>query len=273
MAQVLKTCGSNPSEVRILYSPPKKSVSFGFYLLLLIMDQRFGGVEGRRKGGIVSQQKRRLFPQHYASLGCNVAKTVKSPRKNYLLSEIIGIILGDGGITNNQLSITLNAEKDINYDIYVQNAIHNLFNISSGKFKIKNTKAVCIKVSGVNFIKALNKFGLNAKNKVREQAGVPTWISNNLNYSKWCLRGLMDTDGGVFINKYKINNKEYTYNKICFTNKSSPLLKFVHQTLQKLGYHPCYCGNNKVWIASYKEVSKYLKHVGSSNYRLLKYIK
>ena len=82
----------------------------------------------------------------------------------------------------------------------------------------------------------------------------------------------MDTDGGIFKNKYTIKGRDYAYQKICFTNKSKPLIKFVFDTLIDNNFHPKQYKGDKVWLCSCKEVQKYLRVIGSSNYRLYKWL-
>ncbi|MCX6704929.1 MAG: LAGLIDADG family homing endonuclease, partial [Candidatus Woesebacteria bacterium] len=104
--------------------------------------------------------------------------------------------------------------------------------------------------------------------------GVPDWIQQKNEYRIACLRGLMDTDGGVFIHKYKVNNKYYSYRKICFTNRSVPLLRFVYDTLKELGLTAKIVDkveNKKVWLYNTHEVASYLAIVKSSNWRLNRY--
>jgi len=83
----------------------------------------------------------------------------------------------------------------------------------------------------------------------------------------------MDTDGGIFIHKYKVNKKQYSYKKICFTNRSLPLLIFVKETLEELGFTPkliTKVENKKVWLYNEQEVKNYMRIVGSHNERLLR---
>ena len=235
------------------------------------MAEKFGGIEGRRRGGCVSQLRRKQYPLYYIELGCNVAKTSLIPNRSRCLSEIIGSILGDGGLTSNQLHITLNSEKDADYCIYLRKLLRHVFKLDVGYFKRKGVKAVVLTVSGINFVNNLKVLGLKTGNKVTQQVSVPPWIINSPSYSRWCLRGLMDTDGGIFKNKYTINGRDYAYQKICFTNKSKPLIKFVFDTLTNNNFHPKQYKGDKVWLCSCKEVQKYLKIVGSSNYRLNKW--
>ena len=84
----------------------------------------------------------------------------------------------------------------------------------------------------------------------------------------------MDTDGGVFLHRYKVGGQEYKYRKISFSNRSVPLLLFVSNTLTELGFTPKIIDkveNKKVWLYNTNEVKKYLEVVGTHNPRLLKW--
>jgi len=107
-----------------------------------------GNSWGRRKGGIVSQQKRKEYPDYYRQLGCPIPRDFNCPR-SARLAEFFGTVLGDGGIRPYQLTITLNSE-----------AAKELFGYNPHVFKIKNCKAVCITYSGVNLIQFLVDNGL-----------------------------------------------------------------------------------------------------------------
>lgn len=109
-------------------------------------------------------------------------------------------------------------------------------------------------------------------NKVTQQVDVPGWIKQNPDLSRLCLRGLIDTDGGIFTHSYMVKQKTYSYLKLNFSNLSQPLRHFAYNTLKSVGLTPKYRDNNQVWLYSQKEVIKYLEIVGSSNHRLLKKI-
>jgi hypothetical protein len=227
-----------------------------------------GTTEGRKKGGRISQLNRKNNPDHYLSCGCFIAKKIQIPKNKIQIAELIGIILGDGGITQGQIHITLNSISDRQYANYVRKLIENLFCLKTGMYKKKNANANVIYVSGVNLIKYMISKGLMIGNKVKNQVDAPNWIKQNIKLSTACLRGLIDTDGGIFFHNYTVKKKPYSYLKLSFTNKSLPLLNFVHKTLSELNFHPKFFGNNRVWLYSEKEVKTYLKTVGSSNNRL-----
>lgn len=227
-----------------------------------------GTLEGRKRGGsraLAILRQRGVIPP---------AKEFNFPRvRNADLAEFIGILLGDGGITREQACITLNSEEDKEYLWYVLRLITELFHFSASFFKRKNCKANVIYCNGVKLINYLLQLGLKVGNKVRQQVDVPEWIKVNKIYSISCLRGLMDTDGGVFVHRYKVHGKEYKYLKICFTNRSMPLLMFVSKVLKDLGYTPkevLKTENKKVWLYNQGEVLRYLHVVGTHNQRLYK---
>lgn len=225
-----------------------------------------GTPEGRRKGGLTSQKLRRNNPEKY-----KFRKKITYPRPSHKLAEAFGIILGDGGITINQVFISLNAIADRVYADFVKNLFSGLFCIEVKEYKRKvSNNTLILGMSSVNLVEFLIKRGLFIGDKVRKQVGVPTWIIKNPGYRKGCLRGLMDTDGGVFKHKYTVNDRNYIYKKICFSNRSIPLLYFVRDELKNLGLNPKIQDKKQVWVYNKEGVRKYLKFVGSHNPRLLK---
>lgn len=196
-----------------------------------------GTPEGRKKGGRISQEKRKAHPELYPKhIRRNTFKTPS--RLDPLLSEFVGIVLGDGGITRQQVHITLNAIADQHYVPHVRDLIYKLFGYRPSLFLHKQDNGITVVITGVDFIEYLVQLGLKIGNKVKQQVDVPDWIKANPQLSKACLRGLMDTDGGIFTHRYKVNKKLYSYLKLCFSNMSIPLKQFVYNTLLKEGFTP-----------------------------------
>lgn len=225
--------------------------------------------EGRSKGGrkaIAILRKKGLIP---------LRKTYTVPTKySSKLAEFIGIMLGDGGLTPSQSHITLNSEADNEYIIFVCDMGKDLFGESPKMHKHKNDKAVALYYNGVSLVGYLTSLGLKIGNKVKQQVGVPDWVLSSQEFKIACLRGLMDTDGGVFLHNYKVKNIEYSYRKIAFSNRSMPLLVFVFEVLKGLGFTPKIIDkieNKRVWLYNEQEVKRYLQLVGTHNTRLLKY--
>lgn len=228
-----------------------------------------GTKEGRRKGGIIAMaimRKKGIIP---------LTKTYKLPHGySEDLAEFMGIMLGDGGMTRLQCNITLNSQADKDYISFVSDLAYRLFSEKPKMFKKKDCNAIALYYHGVLLINYLCALGLKVGNKVRQQVDAPNWIKKSSLYRTACLRGLMDTDGGVFIHRYTVNGKKYQYKKICFSNRSMPLLIFVMETLTALGFNPKLIDkveNKKVWLYNESEVDRYLSIVGSNNLRLLKF--
>ncbi len=75
-----------------------------------------GTIEGRRKGG---KKTISLFHQDKdlaKKAGFIIRKEIKYPAKCVELAELIGVILGDGGLSGNyQLTVSLNSKTDKEY--------------------------------------------------------------------------------------------------------------------------------------------------------------
>lgn len=228
------------------------------------------GIPGNRatraKGGKKAIKKLENLDNNFTQ-----RKKFKKPRKSNLLAEFVGLLLGDGSLGENRVSVYLNSKADKDYAQFVKKITKYLFGVS---FKVRERKGwnvLVIYEYGVNLVKYLKKIGLEPGDKTKNQVAVPEWIKGNVGYRKSCLRGLMDTDGGIFLHRYKINEKQYQYRKLCFTNRSLPLLSFVENTLTilQLNPKPSYkLDNKKVWIYNKRGVMGYLKTVGTHNPRL-----
>ena len=222
-----------------------------------------GTPEGRRKGGQISQLRRKLYPELYKN--CNIAKTWNEPGKSEELAELVGIILGDGGISDYQVEVSLNRELEQDYLQFVANLIHKLFGEEPKKHD-RNTpqKVADICISGVKLVEFLQKLGLEKGDKVMHQVEVPLWIWGRREYAISCLRGLMDTDGCVFLHDHVVHKVRCLNFGMSFSSHSQPLLDFVYSVLNSLGYTAKRRDYN-VFLYRETEVLKYAGEIGFSN--------
>lgn len=223
-----------------------------------------GTPAGRRKGGLTTQRLIRMNPAWALQSGIVVRKKIYDPGYSPELAEFIGIMLGDGGLTNYQLNITLNSQTDKKYLGYVKSLIEKLFQIQSTVVLRKNELAACIVVSSRNLVELARRYGLKVGNKVKQSVDVPDWILRKNEFSVACLRGLMDTDGSCYAYTHSVNKKRYCNLALCFTNASGPLLKSVYVILDKNGYYPCVTGR-RVYVYRKNEIAKYFQKVGTHN--------
>jgi len=196
---------------------------------------------------------------------------LKKPKLSKDLAEFTGIVMGDGGISKNQVTITLHAFDDKEYQEFVTNIINKLFYIKPKIYKIKTSPVNRISVSRTELVKFCNKkLGLKIGNKVKQNFDIPDWIKQNEKFQIPCIRGLIDTDGCIFTHNYKVNGKWYSYKKLCFTSYSKPLLESVYMILKKIGLNPRKAYHRDIRLDSIEDMKKYFEIVGTNNLKHLK---
>jgi len=193
-------------------------------------------IEDKIKGGHNSQIRRAENPDYYRALGCNIPNIFEVPAYSCQLAEFVGIVLGDGGITNEQCEISLHVEDDVEYAKHVKKLIDELFNASASICSYPRHRVIKVVVSGVKFVEILEDFGLRRGNKVKHQVDIPDWIKENPEYLRSCMRGLYDTDGGTFTHKHYVGGKRYVNFGITFTSASKPLLNSYKDGLTQNGF-------------------------------------
>lgn len=222
--------------------------------------------EGRKKGGIVSQLRRKKDPEKYRLLGCNVRKEYKVDKLSVEFAEATGIILGDGGISDNQLKVTLSSIVDREYAKYISFFFEKIFGSMPSLYERSNCNAIDLVISGVNLVEELEKWGFVRGDKVRHQVDFPAWIWNNKQFQKACVRGLMDTDGGCYFHKHKVNGLIYRNFGMSFSNKSLPLVQSMARVLKLLDLKFSIAKNGtRIYIYSFEEIKKYFRLIGSNN--------
>ncbi len=224
----------------------------------------FGTPEGRKRGGINSQKLFHLNPEYAKNMGIIMRKDIREPKPSKELAEFIGIMLGDGGMTNYQIHVTFNTKTDNEYGIYIRNLIKRLFRVSAPIISTDSDSADRIVASGVNLVEFLMKKGLRTGNKVKNKVNIPGWIFNNRVYSIACLRGLVDTDGSFYQYNHKVCNKKYCNFAMCFTNYSKPLLMSVYRILQNLDFSPI-MNTKRVYLHKRVDIDKYFLEIGTHN--------
>lgn len=196
----------------------------------------------------------------------NIRKPVRKPGKSKKLAEFIGILLGDGGITPMQITVTLHCRDDKEYIQYVAELMRNLFRVEPSISMRKRDQGSTILISRSNLVDYLvRSLGMKTGNKVAQQVDVPKWVKQNNAYLKACIRGLFDTDGCVVKHRYSVNGKIYEYKKLMFTNHSKPILFAVYDFLQSMGFNVRLSRDRNVWIDKQDHVRKYVREIGFHN--------
>lgn len=191
-------------------------------------------------------------------------KSIKLPPYGDLLAEFVGILMGDGGITERQIMITLNRHDDYRYGIFVKKTMKKLFNVIPSVRMVENVQKIYI--SRTNLVDFCKKIGLKVGNKIKQGLDIPDWVWQKDSFQKACVRGLMDTDGCVGIHRYIVKKKAYCYKKLVFTSASPPLVKSVMDILRKFNFNPRLARDGrKVWLDDSGKVREYMSVIGTSN--------
>jgi len=175
-------------------------------------------------------------------------------------AEFIGIMLGDGNIYRDAIRITINSEEQ-EFKKHIEKLFKRLFGIEPKVYRSKRSKSVCIYVYSKKLRMLLDKHGLNQGNKVRRNVQVPEWIKINKIFSKYCIRGMIDTDGCAHY--HKRDKRLY----ISFHNRATNLLMDLQKMARYFNFK--FIQNTHYSVTLYKkdEVIRYIKEIGFSNER------
>lgn len=199
-----------------------------------------------------------------------VPKEIKIPKKDDDFAEFVGIMLGDGGITERQITITLNSKDDVEYSNFVINLVKNLFGVSPGIYAGRKDSTIRIVISRTNLVKFCVKVGLKKGDKLKQGLDIPVWIKGKKSFKMMCVRGLMDTDGCIFNECHNINGKKYCYPRLSLVSVSRKLRGSVFTILKELGFSPKMRNNRSVQLENRDDIKRYFDIIGSSNPKHIK---
>jgi len=179
-------------------------------------------------------------------------------------------MMGDGGMTNRQFTITLHHIDDLAYSKFVVALIKKLFAVTPTVRHLAASSVNIIVVSRSGLIEYLHKLGLPIGNKVKQRFDIPQWIKENCDYMIACVRGLVDTDGCIFTHRYRVNGKLYSYKKLDFCSYSPPLINTVKDFFETLGIRAQIRGGVDARIENKAGIERYMQLIGSHNEKHLK---
>jgi len=200
-----------------------------------------------------------------------VPKTIQEPNFSEELAEFAGIMMGDGGITENQIRVTLNNKTDKLYSDFVKNLIRKLFQVRPSIYVDENDSTINIVVSRVRLVRFCKPIGLKVGNKLKQNLDIPEWIKGNKNFEISCVRGLIDTDGCLFNECHRIKGKRYCYPRLCFTSYSKTLCLSVFRILKKLGFSPKIRIRRNVQLENRNDIVRYFTVINTHNPHLRKH--
>tara|TARA_Y100000310_G_scaffold259717_1_gene268457 strand:+ start:1238 stop:2173 length:936 start_codon:yes stop_codon:yes gene_type:complete len=182
-------------------------------------------------------------------------------KPSYKLAELIGIYLGDGNLYHKTYGLTITCGKiDYNYITkYVPKLIKDIFNKEGLIYNSKKSKAINYRIYSKDICSYLiNNFNLSYGKKINTE--IPKIIFQNKSFLKACVRGLIDTDGGIY-RHHKTNLQ------IIFFNSQISLINSIKNALESLGFNPRIGKNNQnfcIYLFG-KEAIRYYHEIGFNN--------
>lgn len=198
-------------------------------------------------------------------------KQITTPEYSNELAEFFGIVFGDGGISTPwQCIISLNSVRDKDYVLYIRDLVIRLFGLVPAIRDRRGKYCTVVVCSSVELVEFLIRNGVSTGNKVKKQFDMPEWIRANSDYSRMFVRGMIDTDGILYIHRHTCLGHVYRNIGLCFSSYSKPLLHSVHSILENAGiYARIHSSGNKLYVYRASDVQRYLDIFGSSNPRML----
>lgn len=197
---------------------------------------------------------------------------ISIPDKNEKLAEFIGALLGDGNICHYkkgkkvgvyQIKIAGDYLLDKDYHTkYLKRLCKVLFKLDAKEIIMSEKHGRFLSLSSKKLVEFLIGEGFKAGDKIKNQVTIPSWIWNDRNCLRACVRGLIDTDGSIF----QMSKRDSNLIRISFTNYNKRLLNDTRNAFIALGFSPTKLIQNKrFFVSKQSEIRKYLKEVGFSN--------
>lgn len=179
------------------------------------------------------------------------------------LSYIVGVALGDGNLScPNGRAVRLRITCDVRHPKVTAEITKSLEKVfpKNKISKIPGPKDSYFNISVYsNKLKDYMPWKVGKGSKFEQNADVPTWIQSNKNFTKHCLRGLIQTDGSIYSDR--------GYLMVNFTNNTKVLAESVIEMISSLGYKPHLyksmqnSGNPKYTVRLSKNVEKFISEI------------
>lgn len=169
------------------------------------------------------------------TLGTKVKQKLSPIANKALLAYVIGLALGDGNLSNpNGRATRLRITCDLKYPNLIktiQTSIQKLFPQNKVSLVKRNNNENCVDISCYSnrWEKIL---GWQAKkgSKLIQKVSIPSWIRTKDDFKINCLKGLIETDGSIYLDR--------GYKTIMFTTAIYPLAQDVFEMISSLGFAP-----------------------------------
>ena len=205
--------------------------------------------------------------------------------RNEKTAEIVGLSFGDGSLTRRhtgkdkgrvrfQLRGNITEDKE-HYDSYIIPLFNEVFDLNLNPVVCNGKdKSYGISIESAKICNLLQELEIPVG--IKAELKIPDWITSNDKFMKCFVRGLMDTDGGIYCTKdYNYPIKGYIRLRITISSISKNLITQLSEILTNLGINNLIIKNYKQKDQNCKEFSKlqiadrgvvkYFELIGSKN--------
>lgn len=198
-------------------------------------------------------------------IGSKSKVQIKLPTKTSKeFAEFYGAMLGDGCLYKNMKSICITCNSCLD-NWYVENYLaklcFSLFGIRPKIYYSKKGKIIRLVVNNKKITKFFSKLGFPRGRKKQHRLTIPSNFFKDNKLLAACLRGLVDTDGGIYAHPH-------TKIMLDATSLIPSLLMAIHNALNQIKIEHGIT-RNRVQIYGSKKINCYLTVIGCSNPRNL----
>lgn len=219
-----------------------------------------GTPEGRRRGGLRAIARMRAAGNTRFVQRARIRRPLRTPA----LAEFVGAVLGDGGVTKFQVTISTGTRTDGAYALRLRGMVARLFGLRATVAE-RQKNVTTVTASSVALVEFLQALGVPCGNKIRQRINIPPWIRQHPSLLRACIRGLMDTDGSIYLDTHRYRDRTYQHMGMGFTSASPPLLASVVRALRAWGMHPTVNSRKHILLRREDEIIRYFDMVGTSN--------
>lgn len=190
-----------------------------------------------------------------------IKKNIIEPKMNAYLAEILGILNGDGHISNFKHEVCIVGDlKEKKYYIYLKKLFQRAFGISFTIYK--GESYFKLRTYSTELSDFLTKeYGLPKGNKLGKLK-IPKQVLTSRNLLKSYLRGLYDTDGSFYIRR---RNDPV----VQITSADPSFLKEVKEALISLDFNVAK-GVNRIFIYRKEDIKNFFSTIKPANSKHLK---
>ncbi len=148
----------------------------------------------------------------------------------FLLAYVIGLALGDGTLSNHIRTVRLRITCDIRYPRLIKKIRRSVQALlPNNKVSIVRRPENCVDISCYsNHWEGILGWRAGRGSKIDQKVSVPSWIKDSDQSKVHCLRGLIETDGSIYVDR--------GYPMVMFTSVIPQLARDVHVMMLSLDF-------------------------------------